>query len=61
MNSKQKFMIGLVFLTLLNVGILQQWQISNLSNQLDISDVADGISKRLIYRHPHVYNKTEKN
>ena len=39
MNSKQKFMIGLVFLTLLNVGILQQWQISNLSNQLDISDM----------------------
>ena len=39
MNSIQKFMIGLVFLTLLNVGILQQWQISNLSNQLDISDM----------------------
>ena len=39
MNSKQKFMIGLIFLTLLNVGILQQWQISNLSNQLDISDM----------------------
>ena len=39
MNSKQKFMIGLVFLTSLNVGILQQWQISNLSNQLDISDM----------------------
>ena len=39
MNSKQKFIIGLVFLTMLNVGILQQWQISNLSNQLDISDM----------------------
>ena len=36
MNSKQKFTIGLVFLTMLNVGILQQWQISNLSNQLEI-------------------------
>ena len=39
MNSKQKFIIGLVFLTMLNVGILQQWQISNLSNQLEISDM----------------------
>ena len=39
MNSKQKFTIGLVFLTMLNVGILQQWQISNLSNQLEISDM----------------------
>ena len=39
MNSKQKFKIGIVILTLLNVGILQQWQISNLSNQLDISDM----------------------
>ena len=33
MNSKQKFIIGLVFLTMTNLGILQQWQISNLSNQ----------------------------
>ena len=39
MNSKQKFMIALVFLTMINVGILQQWQISNLSNQLEISDM----------------------
>ena len=39
MNSKQKFMIALVFLTMMNVGILQQWQISNLSNQLEISDM----------------------
>ena len=39
MNSKQKFMIALVFLTMTNLGILQQWQISNLSNQLEISDM----------------------
>ena len=39
MNSKQKFIIGLVFLTMTNLGILQQWQISNLSNQLEISDM----------------------
>ena len=35
-------------------------KIASESNQFDISDVADGISKRLIYRHPHVYDKTEK-
>ena len=32
-------MIALVFLTMTNLGILQQWQISNLSNQLEISDM----------------------
>ena len=39
MNSKQKFMNALVFLTMTNLGILQQWQMSNLSNQLEISDM----------------------
>jgi len=39
MDAKQKMFFGFVFLTILNVGILQQWQISNLSNQLEISDM----------------------
>ncbi len=34
--------------------------IASESNKFDISDVADSISEKLIYRHPHVYNKTEK-
>lgn len=44
MSSKQKFIIGLVFLTALNVGILQQWQISNLSNQLGISEMRASVN-----------------
>ena len=35
-------------------------RIASESNKFDISDVADGVSKKLIYRHPHVYNKAEK-
>lgn len=35
-------------------------RIASESNKFDISDVADSISEKLIYRHPHVYNKTEK-
>ncbi len=34
-------------------------KIASESNKFDISDVADGISKKLIYRHPHVYDKTK--
>ena len=34
-------------------------KIASESNQFDISDVADQISKKLIYRHPHVYDKTK--
>jgi XTP/dITP diphosphohydrolase len=35
-------------------------RIASESNKFDISDVADSISEKLIYRHPHVYNKAEK-
>jgi len=35
-------------------------RIASESNKFDISDVADCISEKLIYRHPHVYNKTKK-
>ena len=35
-------------------------RIASESNKFDISDVADSISEKLIYRHPHVYNKTKK-
>ena len=35
-------------------------RIASESNKFDISDVANSISEKLIYRHPHVYNKAEK-
>ena len=37
--DKQKFLLGLVVLTVLNVLALQQWKINQLSNHLDISDM----------------------
>jgi hypothetical protein len=38
MNTS-KYFFGFVLLTVLNVGILQQWQISKLNNQLELSDM----------------------
>ena len=44
MNSKQKFIIGFVFLTVLNVGALQQWRLFHVSNQLEISEMRANIN-----------------
>tara|TARA_Y100000401_G_scaffold114704_1_gene117145 strand:- start:224 stop:775 length:552 start_codon:yes stop_codon:yes gene_type:complete len=37
--DKQKFLLGFIVLTVLNVLALQQWKINQLSNHLDISDM----------------------
>ena len=35
-------------------------KIASETNKFDISDVADSISEKLIYRHPHVYKNQTK-
>jgi len=44
MSSKQKFIISLVFLTVLNLGILQQWRLLHVSNQLEISEMRANVN-----------------
>ena len=35
-------------------------RIASESNKFDISDVANSISKKLIFRHPHIYKEVEE-
>lgn len=41
------------------LNILLQSQMASEENKFDINDVVDGISKKMIYRHPHVFESTK--